>query len=149
MSLIWLCQHVELTFMVIIFSQIGPSVYCHLLLWQLVLAFALLYIWASTAAVNYTVCSCSCHRHMLIWLFGLSVHTTQSRYCFTLNIVSCWFGFVAERYRVDLPVDVYLLLKTRLVMWVTSLNVTAEVNRVFACAKSNIRFNPIIRCWPC
>ena len=38
----------------------------------------------------------------------LTLHTTQNRYGFvTLNVLSCWFRFVAEKYRVVIPVDLY------------------------------------------
>jgi len=46
------------------------------------------------------------------------------------------------RDRVDLLVGLCYLLKIRLVVWVNSLNVTAEVNRISACAKSNKRVLP-------
>ena len=38
----------------------------------------------------------------------LTLHNTQNRYGFvTLNVLSCWVRFVAEKYRVVIPVDLY------------------------------------------
>ena len=116
MTLILRCLHVEIIFMKLILSQSGRSLVCHLPLRQtvfhvrIVVHFSYIRVKDSGYKVIFTVCECD-------------------------TMPDCFCSRDIHYEKIFLYV--YVLSKTRFVVWANSLYAKTEVNRLSTCTKSS------------